>query len=157
MRLAYHGLLTCFALLLVFASIPPYSYASVVLNELMFSIVEPDTAVAPPDSSENHQWLELYNAGVDTTDISGWTIAARAGTSLVTLPTWQIPPDCYLVVPQTKITSVDLQVLFHRKIRIKAVYLRHYADAHARKACARRYVALNQHDLPLIGLREPEA
>ena len=68
----------------------------VVMNEILFV---PDLTAADP--LRTHQWVELYNAGSNTADLTGWIVSGNAGAqgnSARTLPAIQLPAGGYLVV-----------------------------------------------------------
>jgi len=61
--------------------------ATVVINEVMFN---------PSGSDEGNEWVELYNPGPNSVNLSGWTLTNKWGTVLATLPAWTMPSDSYL-------------------------------------------------------------
>ncbi len=70
--------------------------AQVLINEVMFN---PDPA--SQESARNHQWIELFNAGTDPVELSGWSVAGAdgvAGASARSLPSGALPSGGYLVV-----------------------------------------------------------
>jgi len=62
---------------------------SVLINEIMFD---------PAGDDAGREWVELFNAGAQATDLKGWTLTNRSGEQPVTLPAWQLPPGSYLLV-----------------------------------------------------------
>ena len=85
-----------FAALVVQAT--PAAESSIVINEIMTGVVGAEPGLDPPDSTEDHQWVELYNPGPGGVDVGGWIITGRNATPLATLPVLTLPQDAYLVV-----------------------------------------------------------
>lgn len=85
--------------------VPGLARAEVVINEFL-----PD-----PDGVDGGQeWVELYNSGAATVDLSGWTL--RAGTSSLsdkyTLPAGtSLAPGGFLVIGEEDVTFADLNLL----------------------------------------------
>lgn len=54
----------------------------------------------PGGTDQGKEWVELYNAGSDTPDISGWTITDEDAATVITLPGGgiSVPPGAFVVV-----------------------------------------------------------
>lgn len=58
-------------------------------------------------SSNNAEWVELYNAGNENVDISGWTIADENGTDVLPLSIPLIEPGRYVVIVPSSTTITE--------------------------------------------------
>lgn len=70
--------------------------AQVKINEVLFY---PDPT--SQDTFRTQQWLELFNAGTDPVDLTGWSVTASDGLSGArarALPSVLLPAGAYLVV-----------------------------------------------------------
>ena len=61
MRALLHGL---FAALLALPALARAADADVIINELMYH---------PPEGRDDWQWIELFNRGTESVDLSGWS------------------------------------------------------------------------------------
>lgn len=82
---------------LAFLSIPFTAHAAVVINEIAWM----GTSV-----SANDEWIELYNSGSESIDISGWTLS---GGSLSISLTGSIGSNSYFLLERTDDTTVPSQ------------------------------------------------
>ena len=77
--------------------------ADVIISEIMYN----------PNSSEMspilHEWIEIYNTGNATVDITGWTIRDEDGTSTTVLPTASIAPGEAVVLYSDNLTESQWQ------------------------------------------------
>ena len=71
-------------------------YFTVVINELIYRPCE----VGRRFELHEHEWVEIYNVGPDSVDLTGWTISNRDGGPAITLPPWTLPPECFLTLHQ---------------------------------------------------------
>ena len=70
--------------------------AQVKINEVLFNI-DPNSS----DTFRTEQWLELFNAGTDAVDLTGWALTGADGVngaSARPLPSVMLPAGAYLVV-----------------------------------------------------------
>jgi hypothetical protein len=73
----------------------------VVINEI---------AWAGTATSSNDEWIELYNAGSEAVDISGWTLWAEDGTPKISISSGQISSYGYFLLERTSEDTVsDIQ------------------------------------------------
>jgi hypothetical protein len=70
--------------------------ARVVINELLYAPGETGRRFDLHD----HEWVEIYNAGYDSADLTGWTVSNRDGTISISLPSIILPPGCFLTLHQ---------------------------------------------------------
>lgn len=74
---------------------------TVVINEVLYDAVGAD---------QGHEWIELYNAGNETTNLSGWRIE-RAGTQFASVFTFSdgvaITAGEFLLVGESAVTGAD--------------------------------------------------
>lgn len=77
-----------------------------VINEVQFW-EEP----ANPDPTRSNEWVEIYNPGPATVDLTGWTVTDRTGVggaAAFTLPNVQLPAGAYLrVIHAAGVDDVD--------------------------------------------------
>lgn len=69
-------------------------HEDVVINEIMYHPRAPQG----PDYRSPEQWLELYNRGGQTADLSGWRIEIEGETAFTFVSGTALAPDGYLVV-----------------------------------------------------------
>lgn len=62
-----------FIILILFFSLPTVSYGAIRINEIAWM----GTSVGP-----NEEWIELYNDGQDSVDVSGWVLSDDVGLSI---------------------------------------------------------------------------
>ncbi|BCW98027.1 MAG: hypothetical protein KatS3mg024_0854 [Armatimonadota bacterium] len=88
---------------LVLAMCPP-SQGTVMISEIMYN---PNSTEAIPVQTE---WIEIYNYGTASVDISGWYISDEDGASSVTIPagTFISPGEAIVLFPSV-ITVADFQ------------------------------------------------
>src|SRR5215471_310394 len=70
--------------------------AQVKINEVLF-YTDPNSG----DTFRTQQWLELFNAGTDPVDLTGWSVTASDGVNGArarALPSVLLPGGAYLVV-----------------------------------------------------------
>jgi len=72
----------------------PSCESSIVINEL--NSKEGHTGAEL--ESHRNQWVELFNASSLSQSLSGWVITNGAGAQVAALPSWTLPPMCYLTV-----------------------------------------------------------
>lgn len=71
-------------------------YVKVVINELFY---RPGEVGRRPDLYE-HEWVEVYNLGLDSVDLTGWAISNGDGSTDITFPPWVLPPGSFLTLHQ---------------------------------------------------------
>lgn len=90
-----------FALTALFCA-PGLAFAQVVINEIAWM----GGAV-----SANHEWIELYNGGGESVDVSGWSLVAEDGSPSVSFSekctTAIIGPQGYFILERTSDESVS--------------------------------------------------
>lgn len=62
---------------------------TVKINEILYN---------PLGADDGNEWIELYNSGGSTVDLSGWTISGSDGSVKATLPSIDFPQGCFLIV-----------------------------------------------------------
>ena len=82
---------------LLLLCIPMTSFASVHINEV---------AWMGTTNSANDEWIELYNSGPDTVDLSGWTLSANDGSPTINLE-GSISGNGYFLLERTDDSSVS--------------------------------------------------
>lgn len=66
----------------------------VAVNEVLYI---PGTGGSRFEAHE-HEWVEIFNLGPGSVDLTGWTISNRLGGADITLPSWVLPGGSYLTV-----------------------------------------------------------
>ena len=84
------------SLLVLAILVPSFAHAAVVINEIAWM----GTSV-----SANAEWIELFNNGSNTVDVTGWSIVALNGSPSVTL-TGSISANGYFLLERTSDSSV---------------------------------------------------
>ena len=82
--------------LLCFLLAPVSSWAAVVINEIAWMGTE---------NSANDEWVELFNSGSESVDLTGWTLTAADSTPNIEL-TLTISAGGFLLLERTDDTSV---------------------------------------------------
>ncbi|MFK7806630.1 MAG: CotH kinase family protein, partial [Saprospiraceae bacterium] len=67
---------------------------NIVINEINYN---------SPDNCDAGDWIELYNAGTDTVDISGWFLEDGSGNYFNIPHNTSLEPDSYLVLAQDQL------------------------------------------------------
>jgi signal peptidase len=82
---------------------PPPAPARVVINEVYYDV---DSAHQSTGTENHNEWIELYNAGPDAIDISGWIIedSGPAASTDVIPSTPPIPADTFVVITPSSST-----------------------------------------------------
>jgi hypothetical protein len=65
--------------------------SSVRLNEIM-----------PTITGKNDAWVELYNAGSEAVDVTGWTFESKVRNEKLTIKAGTVPAGGYLVLDGAK-------------------------------------------------------
>lgn len=88
-------------MVLLFAALS--AHAGVVINEIL-----PDAVGA----DGGHEWFELYNAGPDAVDLTGWSFerATSAYSSRYTFDAVELASGAYLVVGGAEVAEADLNL-----------------------------------------------
>ncbi|HEV7449140.1 MAG TPA: lamin tail domain-containing protein, partial [Candidatus Paceibacterota bacterium] len=71
--------------IIILFALPGVSHAAVIINEVMYD---------PPGSNTKAQWLELYNNGDSTVDLSKWSVTdgAKGSSGNLTKHAFNVPP-----------------------------------------------------------------
>jgi len=83
-------------LLLLCLSLPFFASANILINEVAWMGTE---------ASANDEWIELYNSGSDTVDLSGWALEAVDGSPAISL-SGQISAGGFFLLERTDDASV---------------------------------------------------
>ncbi len=93
------------------SSNPPPALAPVVINEIMYRHASLPAEDGTPQSSDE-EWIELFNAGADTVDLSGWSLVD--GVEFAFPEGTQLSPGGFLVVAE----SADALAVLHPGIPV---------------------------------------
>lgn len=85
MRYLFLPLIACLT-----AGLQPVAHAQVIVSEVMYN---------PDDSDTGREWVELFNTGFTTVDLTGWRVEdVQDGQASAALPSTQLGPRSSLVV-----------------------------------------------------------
>ena len=85
-----------FIILILFFSLPTVSYGAIRINEIAWM----GTSVGP-----NEEWIELYNDGQESVDVSGWVLSDDVGLSITLAGT--VGAGEYAVLERTDDTTIS--------------------------------------------------
>jgi len=68
--------------------------AAVLINEVLLYPCEPDVEVPLYEN----QWVELFNSGAGSADLTGWKLSANEATEIASLPPWTLPAGAFLKI-----------------------------------------------------------
>lgn len=81
------------SLILLILLILPAVSAQVIINEIMYDF---------PGSDDNHEWIEIYNAGSETIDLTNWKFYEAETNHKINLTAgnWNLSSDGYAVIAE---------------------------------------------------------
>ena len=85
-----------FIILILFFSLPTVSYGAIRINEIAWM----GTSVGP-----NEEWIELYNDGQESVDVSGWILSDDVGLNIMLTGT--VGAGEYAVLERTDDTTIS--------------------------------------------------
>ncbi|MGC3979166.1 MAG: lamin tail domain-containing protein [Paludibacteraceae bacterium] len=133
-----------FLLMAVFVLYPVYTSAKdfILINKIMYD-TPLNEQIATGVAYSNGEFVELYNAGIDTINLTGWALRGGGSTEIYNFPSGSaMPPKSFLIIAyqynNSNFTLDQLyaglfsgqnkQILYHRKILLsnsgEAVYIR---------------------------------
>jgi len=96
----------CFIVTTSVALLPTFAQAQIIISEVMYD---------PPGSDDKQEWIELYNAGSDSVDVTKYTFSDGSSATkhgLNTPPknggigTLTMPPGSYLIIADDAVTFI---------------------------------------------------